>query len=616
VSEQTSENAGPPPAFDAKEFVRNLPHLPGVYRMLGGEGQVLYVGKARDLKARVSSYFQNSSGLSPRIALMVAQVRAMETTVTRTEAEALLLENNLIKALSPRYNILFRDDKSYPYLKVTSDEFPRIAFFRGTPDRNARYFGPYPNAWAVREAMQMLQKVFRLRTCEPSVFNNRSRPCLLHQIRRCTAPCVGLIGADAYGNDVKHALLFLQGKQSEVLASLNTRMQTEAEALRFEAAAQIRDQIQSLRRMQDRQFVATTGGDGDADIVAAVRAQGVACVTLAMVRAGNHLGDRSFFPQNADDTSMAEVAEAFIIQHYASETNRPPPLVLVNQMLDFEALQEYLAVRSGSRVRVIRDTVGERRVWVEMAERNAELAIGQRVSQRATQESRLSALQESFGLPESAQRIECFDISHTMGEATVASCVVYDGFDMRTLDYRRFNIVGITPGDDYGAMRSALTRRYSKITAEEGTVPDLLLIDGGKGQLAVAKEVLTELGLADILAVGVAKGEERKPGLETLLFSDGRPSVQMPEDHPALHLIQQIRDEAHRFAITGHRARRAKSRKVSVLEEISGIGAKRRQRLLARFGGLKGVEAASIDELCQVEGISRALAEQIYRGLH
>ena len=603
-------------SFEAKEFVRNLPHLPGVYRMLGKEGQVLYVGKAADLKARVTSYFQKSAGLSPRIALMVAQVSGMETTITRTEAEALLLENNLIKALSPRYNILFRDDKSYPYLRFTAEEFPRIAFFRGTPDRNARFFGPYPNAWAVREAMQFLQKIFRLRTCEPSVFNNRSRPCLLHQIRRCTAPCVGLIDATAYASDVKHALLFLQGRQSEVIDSLERRMQAEAATLRFEAAAQIRDQMQSLRKVQDRQYVASTGGDGDADIIAAVRAQGIACVTLAMVRSGNHLGDRSFFPHNADDTTPAEVAEAFLIQHYANPVNLPPPLVLVNQELDIEALEEYLTGRAGSKVRVIRDTKGERRVWIDMAERNAELAVGQRVAQRATQESRLSALQECFGLPESAQRIECFDISHTMGEATVASCVIYDGFGMRNAEYRRFNITGITPGDDYGAMRSVLTRRYSKVISGEGIVPDLVLIDGGKGQLSLAKEVLTELGLSDILAIGVAKGEQRKPGLEQLLFSDGRPALQLPPDHPALHLIQQIRDEAHRFAITGHRARRAKSRTTSMLEEISGIGAKRRQRLLARFGGLKGVEAASVDELAQVEGISRALAEQIYRSLH
>ena len=609
-------SSAPPPAFDGRDIVKNLPHLPGVYRMLGGEGQVLYVGKARDLKARVGSYFQNSAALSPRIALMIAQVRAMETTVTRTEAEALLLENNLIKALSPRYNILFRDDKSYPYLRFTIEEFPRIGFFRGTPDKNDRYFGPYPNAWAVREAMQLLQKIFRLRTCEPSVFNNRSRPCLLHQIRRCTAPCVGLIDAAAYGDDVNNALMFLQGKQSEVISRLEARMQSEAANLHFEAAAQIRDQIHSLRRLQDRQFVASTGGDGDVDIVAAIRAQGIACVTLAMVRAGNHLGDRSFFPHNAEDTTPAEVAEAFLIQHYANDANRPPPLILVNQELRVESMQEYLSARAGSRVRVIRDTLGERRVWIEMAERNAELAVGQRVSQRATQESRLSSLQECFGLPESAQRIECFDISHTMGEATVASCVIYDGFGMRNAEYRRFNITGITPGDDYAAMRSVLMRRYSKITAGEGVIPDLLLIDGGKGQLAVAKEVLTELGLADILAVGIAKGEERKPGLELLLFSDGRPDLQLAPDHPALHLIQQIRDEAHRFAISGHRARRAKTRNTSVLEQIDGIGSKRRQRLLARFGGLKGVEAASVDELCQVDGISRRLAEQIYRELH
>jgi excinuclease ABC subunit C len=611
-----SASSGTVSAFESKEFVCSLPRLPGVYRMLGDGGQVLYVGKARDLRARVGSYFQKGANLSPRITLMLAQVHAMETTVTRTESEALLLENNLIKALNPRYNILFRDDKSYPYLRLTQDPFPQIGFFRGNPDRAARYFGPYPNSWAVRESIQMLQKVFRLRTCESSVFNNRSRPCLLHQIRRCTAPCVGLIGPEAYAEDVKYALLFLQGKRSEVIASLSGRMQREADAMRFEAAAQIRDQIQSLRTVQDRQFVATTGGDHDADIIAAVRVQGLACVTLAMVRSGNHLGDRSFFPHNAEDSSTAELVEAFVVQHYAIEANRPPPLVLVNQEVDFDSLQAYLADRAGGRVRVVHDTIGERRVWIEMAEQNAGLAAGQRAGQRTTQESRLSALQECFGLPESAQRIECFDISHTMGEATVASCVVYDGFGMRKAEYRRFNIAGIAPGDDYAAMRSVLTRRYSKLTAGEGTVPDLLLIDGGRGQLAVAKEVLTELGLADILAIGVAKGKERKPGLEQLLFSDGRPALRLPPDHPALHLIQQIRDEAHRFAITGHRARRAKSRTTSALEGISGIGAKRRQKLLARFGGLKGVEAASVDELAQVDGISRSLAEQIYRELH
>ncbi len=598
--------------FDSKAFLKNLSNLPGVYRMLGADGEVLYVGKARDLKKRVSSYFQKGD-LSPRIRLMLSQIKQIETTVTRSESEALLLENNLIKALSPRYNILFRDDKSYPYVMLSGHRFPRLGFYRGALDKKNRYFGPFPNAWAVRESIQLLQKVFRVRTCEDSVFNNRSRPCLLHQIKRCTAPCVGLVSADDYQNDVKNAALFLEGKESEVLRTLSGKMQAAAASMQYEQAALYRDQIQSLSKIRETQFV-SSGSRLDADVVACVSDGGVVCVNLVMIRGGRHLGDKSFFPQNADDGDAAAALEAFLSQHYLNRA--APGLIIVSEPVVGEELEVLLGEQAGHRVRINAHPSGERRVWLQMALENARLAVAQRLNQHVAQEARLQSLQEALGLPATVRRIECFDVSHTMGEATVASCVVYDHGAMQNGEYRRYNVTGVTPGDDYGAMRQVLSRRYGKIASEEGKMPDLILIDGGKGQLGVAMEVLTDLGLADVYLAGVAKGEERRPGLEQLVFPDRENPLQLPKDHSGLHLIQQIRDEAHRFAITGHRAKRGKARTSSSLEQIGGVGAKRRQKLLARFGGLRGVQSASIDELSQVEGISRKLAEKIYQELH
>ena len=602
----------PTELFNPRLFLSSLPHLPGVYRMLNAGAEVIYVGKARDLKKRVSSYFQKTT-LAPRTGLMVSQIVQIETTVTRTEGEALLLENNLIKALAPRYNVLFRDDKSYPYIMLSGHRYPRLGYFRGTPDKKNRYFGPFPNAGAVRESMQLLQKVFRLRTCEDSVFNNRTRPCLLYQIKRCTAPCVGLIGDEDYRLDVKEAGLFLEGKEQQVLERLEAAMQAAAEAQRYEVAAVLRDQVMALRTIQDKQFVSGESGL-DADVVACVAEEGVVCVNLVMIRGGRHLGDKSFFPKNADEVDAVTALEAFLAQHYIGRS--VPSLIIVSEKLDDSMLAALLTEQAKRKVQISASPIGERRVWLRMALENARLAIAQRLSLQSTQEARLQALIQALDLVEGTKRIECFDISHTMGEATVASCVVYDNYAMQNGEYRRYNISGITPGDDYAAMRDALTRRYRKIAAGEGRMPDLILIDGGKGQLAVAEEVMAEVGVSDVRLIGVAKGAERKAGLEQLIFPGGEKALQLPADHIGLHLIQQIRDEAHRFAITGHRARRGKARLHSSLEDIDGVGAKRRQKLLARFGGLKGVQAASVDELAQVEGISQTLAEKIYQGLH
>ena len=616
------------PAFDAQEFVRHLPDLPGVYRMLGAGGEVLYVGKARNLKNRVGSYFRKS-GLSPRIAHMVSQVRSIETTVTRSDSEALLLENTLIKGLKPRYNILFRDDKSYPYLVLSGHATPRLRLHRGTLDRRDRAFGPFPNASAARESLRILQRVFRLRTCPDSVFSHRSRPCMLHQIKRCSAPCVGAVTAEAYAADVANAALFLEGRENQVIDALSGRMLTAAESRHYELAAELRDQVRALASVRERQFV-ESGSETDADVAACVSAQGLTCVNLVMIRAGRHLGDKSFFPDNADGSSPAETLEAFLSQHYLERA--APPLVLLSEKIDTDTLQAFFAAEARPKVTFSTRPQGERRVWVEMAAKNAELAIGQRLALRGTQETRLQALRDALGLPE-LHRIECFDISHTMGEATVASCVVYDQDGMQPGEYRRFNITGVTPGDDPAAMRHALNKRYHKAAAGEGRLPGLILIDGGVTQLNAAVEALRDLGLDDVPAMGVSKGPERKAGLEQLVFPAGQNLLQwagplgrpgpggagnarLPKDHPGLHLIQQIRDEAHRFAISGHRAKRARARVHSSLEEIEGVGAKRRQKLLTQFGGLQGVAAASVDDLAAVEGISRQLAEKIFRSLH
>jgi excinuclease ABC subunit C len=599
-------------AFDPASILSGLPHLPGVYRMLNSGGEVLYVGKALDLKKRVASYFQKTGSLTPRIQIMIGQVAALETTVTRSEAEALLLESNLIKALAPRYNILFRDDKSYPYLVITGHPFPRLGFHRGSLDKRHRYYGPFPNAGAVRESLQMMQKVFRLRTCEDTVFANRSRPCLLHQIRRCTGPCAGLIGAAEYAEDVASADLFLSGQEDEVIERLAARMSDASDDMSYEEAAMLRDRIAALRKVRERQFV--SGEGGDADVLAVGRAAGVTCVNLVMIRGGRHLGDKNFFPRNADECTPGQVIEAFIQQHYVQ--HGVPLQIVAGAPLDAPSLEQLLSERCGHKVKIHANPVAGRKAWLDMAQRNAELGAGQALGLLATQESRLAALQQALELPETSQRIECFDVSHTQGEAAVASCVVYDRSSLQKSEYRRFNITGIQPGDDYAAMRDALTRRYRRIVAGEGKVPDLVLIDGGKGQLAVAMEVFAELGMNDVMLMAVAKGEERRPGREQLLLAGRADSLILGPEHPALHLIQQIRDEAHRFAIQGHRARRGKTRTSSTLETIPGIGSKRRQRLLARFGGLRGLQSASLEELAQVEGISRALAEKIYHELH
>lgn len=611
----------PANAFDPKAVVDGLPHLPGVYRMLGADGAVLYVGKAGDLKKRVASYF--NKGVGPRTALMLERVVGIETTVTRSEAEALLLENNLIKAHQPRFNIRFIDDKSYPYLKIPDHAFPRLAYYRGATDKRARYFGPYPNAWAVKDSIRELQKVFRLRTCEDTVFNHRSRPCLLYQIQRCSGPCVGLIDAPAYAEDLERAVRFLRGQSREVMAELEARMQSLSRDLKYEQAATIRDQLGALARVLHQQVIETSATDVDADILAVVVDAGQACVNLAMVRGGRHLGDKAHFPTRTGDApDPAEVLDAFISQHYVDQPC--PETVIVNVDVDADELEQMLST-ADLKVQIVRAQdgalKGARRRWVEMAEGNARIALARRLAEEGSQQARTRALVETLGLePEDGDpaklRVECFDISHTMGEATQASCVVYYNHAMRSGDYRRFNIEGITGGDDYAAMRQVLTRRYAPVARGEGVVPNLVLIDGGAGQVAVARQVFDELGLDPTILVGVAKGEERKVGLEELVFADGRASLALGRDSQALLLIAQIRDEAHRFAITGMRARRAKARKSSQLEELEGIGPKRRQRLLAHFGGLRGLQAASVEDITRVEGLSRNLAERIYAQLH
>jgi len=596
--------------FDPKPILASLPLLPGVYRYYDKNDVVLYVGKARQLKKRVSSYFQKTN-ISPRISLMVSHIARIETTVTRSEAEALLLENNLIKSLKPRYNILFRDDKSYPYIVLTGQAYPRLAYYRGMPNKQHQYFGPYPNSYAAKESIQLLQRIFRIRTCEDSVYHNRTRPCLLHQINRCTAPCVKLISEVDYQTDVHCAVLLLQGKHKEVETTLRAAMEAAAEVQHYEHAAVLRDQLRALHTVQQKQFVESTGGTTDADIIALAISEGAVCVNLAMVRGGRHLGDKHFFPEHAEELSADEIVLAFIAQHYLNRA--VPPLLVLAAECDDGTLSALLSEQAGHQVRISTATAGERRQWLEMAQKNAELALGQRKMQQGGQSLRLERLQAWLEMPD-LQRIECFDISHTMGEATVASCVVYENLDMRSAQYRRYNISGITPGDDYAAMRQAMTRRYQKLAGSEAVRPDLILIDGGLGQLHVAMQVMQELCL-ELALVGVAKGVERKAGMEQLIFPDGS-SRQLAPDDPALHLIQQIRDEAHRFAITGHRARRGKARTASALQEISGVGDKRRRSLLTHFGGLREVEQASIEQLAQVEGISKSLAEAIFQQLH
>ena len=608
------------PDFNLEIFLKSLPNSAGVYRMIAADGTVLYVGKAVNLKRRVSSYFQKNDH-SPRIMLMLKQVARIEITLTQSEAEALILENNLIKSLSPKYNILFRDDKSYPYLMISGHAYPQLAYYRGSLKKPNQYFGPYPNGYAVRDSIEILQKVFQLRTCEDSVFAHRDRPCLLAQIKRCSAPCVGAVSAEEYAEQVRCATAFLNGRTADLTRDLETAMHAAAEKLDFERAAQLRDQIQALAVMQSKQFIDSQNRkQQDIDIIATAQAQGSICVHWVSIRGGRHVGDRSFFPDTRQDPSPnpQDYAEAFVAQHYLG---KPKPDVFITNFRLPESLQTALNSEHPRQIVFTQGERGERKVWLNMATRNAEHALSQHQLQNSNQQERVAALAEIIGLPENElQRLECFDISHTQGEATLASCVVYDQYAMQPNQYRRYNITTAKAGDDYAAMREVLTRRYGKMqqareNGENIRFPDAVLIDGGKGQIRMATEVWAELGL-HIPLVGIAKGVERKAGLEELILPFQNRQFRLPPNSPALHLLQTVRDESHRFAITGMRAKRDKARVTSSLNDIAGIGAKRKAALLTRFGGLRGVQAASIDDLAQTDGISRALAEKIYGHFH
>ena len=604
-----------PAEFDAQSFLRTLTNDPGVYRLLDRHGRVLYVGKARSLKKRVASYFRLPGQLAPKTRALMSHAHSVEVTVTHTETEALLLENNLIKEHRPRYNIVLRDDKSFPYIHVTTgDRFPRLGFHRGARRGRGRYFGPFASAGATRGTLTQLQKLFRVRQCENSFFANRSRPCLQHQIKRCTAPCVGLVDEAAYGEDVRHAVMFLEGKSEEMVGELVRRMESASNALEFELAARYRDQIANLRRVQARQYV--SGTKGNIDVVAARAREGVAVVELFVIRNGQSLGSRTLRPAHGGDADEGELLRAFLPQHYLSRTGRERPVpdeILLNDAIGgLDVLERALGEQTGRKISIRSNVRGERARWVAMAMENAELALKQRIASRANLRGQFEALQELLGLDEPPGRIECFDVSHTGGESTVASCVVFEHDGAKKSDYRRFNVTGEKAGDDYGAMRNALERRYTRLQREEAVLPDLLLIDGGPGQLGQAIEVLAELQVSGIVTVGVAKGTTRKPGFERLFLHGRAAPIVLPPDSAALHLVQRIRDEAHRFAITGHRNRRSRVRRASVLERIPGIGARRRQRLLSEFGGLQGVSRAGVEDLVRVRGISRALALAIH----
>ncbi len=599
--------------FSGLPEAKRLPGLPGVYRMIGQGDHVLYVGKAVNLKKRVMSYFRKEGNLSPRIQLMVKQIIRIESTVTRSESEALLLEHSLINSLKPKYNIIFRDDKSYPYIVLTKHAYPKISSYRGSAVTKDRFFGPFTNTYAVRESIHLLQKVFRLRTCEDSVFSNRSRPCLLYQIQRCSGPCVKQISKEDYQSDVTNASMFLQGKENEVIQSLENEMLHFSENMQFERAAVFRDRMRALTKVRETQFVIGSG-NRNVDIVTVASIDGLVGINLTVIRGGSHRGDKVFYPKNASDQDEGDALEAFLTHHY--QLGDVPDEIVINKKIDKDVFIKHFEQSFERKVRINDNPISERRMWLKMSEKNVELSIQQQLRTKETQMDRLVALQRALGLEGNLNRIECFDISHTMGESTVASCVVYDRGEMQFGEYRRFNINNITPGDDYAAMNQVVSRRYQRVITGEGKLPDLILIDGGKGQLSSSLSALSELGLDDLAVIGVGKGEERKAGQETLIDARTGEVIKLHAHDSGLHLIQHIRDESHRFAIQGHRKRRDKKRTQSRLEDIEGIGAKRRQRLLSQFGGVKEVAAASIEEIAKIEGISKKLAEHIYRQLH
>lgn len=604
--------------FDYQSFLKTLTIKPGVYRMLNKDRKVIYVGKAKNLKKRVSSYF-NRSNQTPKTQVMVSHIADIEIAITHTENEALILESNLIKSLKPQYNVTYRDDKSYPYIYLSSQQtFPRLSYHRGARKAKGRYFGPYPSAGAVRESLNLLQKIFPVRQCEDSFFKNRSRPCLQYQIKRCSAPCVGLIEKEAYADIVRLAVLFLEGKNSQVIDELVHKMEQASAALEFEKAAVIRDQIAALRKVQEKQYI-TGESDNDLDVIVAIIRGGVASIQVFNVRGGMNLGNKAYFPKLSDHTSTDEVLSAFIAQYYIGKSGVRllPTEILVNELpADNEWLEDVLSEQANKKIKITAKTRGDRSRWVKLALANAEIALDTHIAGKANMLNRFETLQEVLNLDAVPQRIECFDISHTMGEATVASCVVCDPSGAVKSDYRRFNIEGITGGDDYAAMTQALTRRYRKIKEGEAKLPDILLIDGGKGQLTQAENVLEELQISGVMLIGVSKGPDRRAGLELLHISGQAQPLKLPANSPALHLIQFVRDESHRFAITGHRNRRAKKRTESPLEEIPGLGPKRRQQLLKQFGGLQGISRAGVEDLANVKGISTELAEKIYNTFH
>ncbi len=605
-------------SFDTKTFLKTLTSRPGVYCMQDAQGKIIYVGKAKNLKKRVSSYFNRSQADSPKTQVMIKQVDNIEVTVTHTENEALILESNLIKNYKPRYNILFRDDKSYPYLYLSIDhEYPHFRYHRGALKGKGKYFGPYPGAGSVRRTLNLIQKLFLIRSCEDSVFSNRSRPCLQYQIKRCTAPCVGNISKQEYQRDIEHATLFLEGKNEVVIKALTEPMQRASDALEFEVAARLRDQIRSLRNVQERQYITSEGGD--LDIIVCAITDNHACIQLVFIRSGLNLGSRSHYPQHIEEQSGSDLVKAFLSQFYLNENkqhNIPREILISHNFDDIELIEHVITEKAGIKVKLKANVRGERAKWLAMAKENVELTLKQKIASNKSQHKRFEALQRLLSFNEPIERMECFDISHTQGEATVGSCVVFGVDGPINSKYRQFNIENVKKGDDYAAMSQVIRRRYTRLVKEDARLPDLILIDGGKGQVGVALKELYELQLTHIPILGVAKGPSRKPGLENLILALENRTIDCDSASPALHLIQHIRDEAHRFAITAHRHRRKKKRNRSILEEIEGIGNKRRQNLIKHFGGMQGVAKAGVDDLAMVTGINKSLAQKIYETFH